>query len=67
MSPTDDQIERLILDCKLLADALQCNGIPAVQAWKSYTKRAVLWLYAHGLLSLRATQRTIDRLGLRLA
>lgn len=26
MSPTDDQIERLITDCKLLANALQADG-----------------------------------------
>lgn len=26
MSPTDDELERLILTCKLLANALQCNG-----------------------------------------
>lgn len=41
--------------------------VPTVPAWKSYAKRAVLFLYSYGLLSLRATQRTIDRLGLRLA
>lgn len=41
--------------------------VQAVPRWKTWTKLAVIWLYEHGLLSLRATQRTIDRLGLRLA
>lgn len=34
---------------------------------KSLAKRTVLWLYECGLLSLRATQRLIDWVGLRLA
>lgn len=41
--------------------------MPAIPAWKSYTKRAVLWLYQNGLMSRKTTQRVIDRLGLRLA
>lgn len=41
--------------------------VPNPPRLKSYTKRCLLWLYSHGLLSLRATQRAIDVLGLRLA
>lgn len=41
--------------------------VPEPSKLKTYTKTALLWLYSHGLLSLRATQRAIDVLGLRLA
>ncbi len=41
--------------------------IPQPSRLKSYTKRALLWLYSYGLLSRSLTQRAIDYLGLRLA
>ena len=41
--------------------------VAPIPAWKSRTKRALLWLYSYGLLSQRATQRVIDVMGLRLA
>lgn len=41
--------------------------VPQPPRLKSYTKRALLFLYSYGLLSQRATQRAINFLGLRLA
>lgn len=41
--------------------------VPTAPAWKSYAKRALVCLYSFGLLSRKATQRIIDKLGLRLA